>query len=160
MFPFSQPVSPFVRSHLDSHAAFFNELSRSLTNSFQNVFQANLQLSQSMFEETLRASQHMLAPYGATDAPGVDASRPQPTSDKMQVYQQLLSRLAADSHVDLARITQQHVQETARTAQAMSEEVTRAASEATSRNAQRLEASSKEMRDALDADAARGTKDA
>lgn len=154
MFPFSQPVSPFVRSHLDSQAAFFSELSKSMTNSFHNVFQANLQLSQSMFQETLSASQRMLTPNETAHVPETHASQTQPSSDTFRAYQQHLSRLVADSHVDLTRITQQHVQETARTAQALSEEVSRGAAEEIGRKVRRHEESAKAFRDAFEAEAA------
>jgi phasin family protein len=139
MFAFAQPVSPIVQSHLDSQAAFFNELSRSLTSSIQNVFQANMQLSQAMLEETISTSRHMLGSQSAQGMLDVASSRSQPASDNLRAYQQQLARLATDSHVDLARITQQHVQDTSRTVHALAEEVTRVATEEGERNKQRQE---------------------
>jgi phasin family protein len=146
MFSFSQPVSPVVRAHLDAQAAFFEALSRSLTGSFQNVFQANLQLSQSMLEDTLSASKHMLASPGSKGILEAAASQAQPAADRLRAYQQHLSRLAADSQVDLTRITQEHVQHTSRTVHAMAEEVTRVAGEETERNKQRQQEAAKAFR--------------
>jgi len=137
MFAFTQPVSPIVQVHLDSQTAFFNDLSRSLTSSIQNVFQANMQLSQAMLEETISTSRHMLGSQSAQGMLDVASSRSQPASDKLRAYQQQLSRLTADSHVDLARITQQHVQDTSHTVHALAEEATRVAAEEGERNKQR-----------------------
>jgi hypothetical protein len=37
MFAFAPPVSPVVQAHLDSQAAFFSGISRSLASSIQNA---------------------------------------------------------------------------------------------------------------------------
>lgn len=147
MFPFPQSVNPAVQSHLNSQVAFFNDLSKSLAGSFQSVFQANLQLGQTMLEETVLAGQRMLAPGDATDVLGAVTSRAQPASDKLRAYQQHLTRLAADVQVELARVTQQHVGETSRTAHVLADEVTRAATEATDRNLRQQEEALKSFRD-------------
>jgi phasin family protein len=147
MFPFPQSVNPAVQSHLNSQVAFFNDLSKSLTGSFQNICQANLKLGQTMLEETMLAGQRMLTPGSATDVLGAVTSRAQPASDKLRAYQQHLTRLAADVQVDLARVTQQHVEETSRTAHVLADEVTRAATEATDRNVRQQEEALKSFRD-------------
>jgi phasin family protein len=147
MFPFPQSVNPAVQSHFNSQVAFFNDLSKSLAGSFQSVCQANLQLGQTMLEETMLAGQRMLTPGDATDALGAVTSRAQPASDKLRAYQQHLSRLAADVQVDLARVTQQHVEQTSRTAHVLADEVTRAAAEATDRNVRQQEEALKNFRD-------------
>jgi phasin family protein len=147
MFPFPQSVNPAVQSHLNSQVAFFNDLSKSLTGSFQNIYQANLKLGQTMLEETMLAGQRMLTPGDATDVLGAVTSRAQPASDKLRAYQQHLTRLAADVQVDLARVTQQHVEETSRTAHVLADEVTRAATEATDRNVRQQQEALKSFRD-------------
>ncbi|WP_020655574.1 phasin family protein [Massilia niastensis] len=147
MFPFSQSVTPAVRSHLDSQVAFFNDLSKSLSNSFQSVCEANLKLSQAMLEETMIASQRMLTTKDTKDVLGAVASRAQPATDKLIAYQQHLSRLAADAQVELARVTQQHVPETSRTAHALADEVTRVAAEETDRNVRQQEETLKKFVD-------------
>lgn len=147
MFPFSQSVAPAFRSHLDSQAAFYNDLSKSLLGSFQNLCAANMQLSQSLIEETLTAGQGMLTTGNSTDALSAITLRAQPASDKLRAYQQHLARLAAEAQMDQTRITQQHVQETSRTAQVLADEVSRAASEETDRNLRVQEEALKNFRD-------------
>jgi phasin family protein len=147
MFPFSQSVNPAVRSHLNSQVAFFNDLSKSLSDSFQSLCSANLKLSQTMLEETMIASQRMLTSEHGTDVLGAVTARAQPASDKLRAYQQHLSRLAADAQVELARVTQQHVPETSRTAHALTDEVARVAAEETDRNVRQQQETLKNFRD-------------
>ena len=131
MFPFSQSVTPAVRSHLDAQVAFLNDMSKSWSRSIQNVIDANIQLSQTLLEESHIAGQQLLTTNHPTDVISAAASRAQPAADKLRAYQQHLSRVVADSQVDLARVAEQHVQETSRTARVLADEVARVATEET-----------------------------
>lgn len=157
MFPYSASSNPAVRSHVDSQLAWFNDLNKTLIGSFQTVCEANLKLGQSMVEETMNASQRMLSSERPLDAMGVAASHAQPAADKLRAYQQHLSRLAAEVQVDLARVTQEHSPEAARTAHALADEVTRAAKEETERSMRQQEEVLKTFRDPFQpTDAGRG----
>lgn len=157
MFPYSPSSNPAVRSHVDSQLAWFNDLNKTLTGSFQAVCQANLKLGHTMIEETMNASQRMLSSERPFDALGAAASHAQPASEKLRAYQQHLSRLAAEVQVDLARVTQQHSPEAARTAHALADDVTRAATEETERSMRQQEEVLKTFRDPFQApDAQRG----
>ena len=158
MYPFPQSVTPAVRSHLDAQMAFLNELSQFMSRSFQEVFQLNIQLGQTLFEETAKASQRLMTAERPNDALAAAASHAQPATDKLRAYQQHLSRLAATAQVELARVAEQHVQETSRTARALADEVSRAASEETSRNMQRQEEALKNFSDPFKQEGTRGGK--
>jgi phasin family protein len=160
MYPFPQSVNPAVRSHVDAQMAFFNDLSQSLSRSFQEVCQLNIQLGQTLLEEAALVSQRLMTTSRPNDALDAAASRAQPANDKLRAYQQHLSRLAASSQVDLARVTEQHVQETARTARALADEVTRVTSEETDRNMRQQEEALKNFRDPFKQDGARSAKGA
>ena len=134
MFPYSQSVTPAVRTHMDAQVNFINDMSKSLFQSFQQLCDLNIQLAQTMLEEATSASQHMLTADRQTDVINAAASRAQPVTDKLRAYQQHISRVAADAQVELARVTEEHVQETARTARALAEEINRVAKEETERN--------------------------
>lgn len=134
MFPFSQSVTPAVRTHLDAQMSFLNDMSKSLFRSFQQLCDLNIQLTQTMLEETALTGQQLLTADRQTDVINAAASRAQPATDKLRAYQQHISRVAADAQVELARVTEQHVQETTRTARALADEVARVASEETERN--------------------------
>jgi phasin family protein len=134
MYPFSNSVTPAVRTHMEAQMAFLNDMSKSLFRSFQHMCDLNIQLTQTMLEETTMATQQALTADRQTDVIGAAAARAQPATDKLRAYQQHISRVAADAQVELARVTEQHVQETTRTARALADEVARVASEETERN--------------------------
>ena len=156
MFPFSQSVTPAVRSHLDAQVSFFNDVSKSLSRSFQNLCELNIQLTQTMLEESNIASQQLLTTDRATDALSAAASRAQPAAEKLRAYQQHISRVAADAQVELARVTEEHVQETSRTARALADEVARTASEETERNICTQQETIRNFRDPFQETARRG----
>ncbi|MCC2970329.1 phasin family protein [Massilia sp. IC2-476] len=134
MYPFPQTVTPAVRSHMDAQTAFLNDMSKSMFRSFQQMCDLNIQLVQTLVEESTLASQQVLSADRQTEMLSAAAARAQPTSDKLRAYQHHISRLAADAQVELARVTEQHVQNTTRTARALVDEVTRSTAEETERN--------------------------
>lgn len=129
MYPFSPSVTPAVRTHLDAQVSFFNDFSKSLSRTFQHMCELNMQLGQTMLEETAIAGHQLLTTQNPTDAISVTAARAQPATEKLRAYQQHISRMVADTQVDLARVTEQHVQETSRTARDLAEQVARCAIE-------------------------------
>jgi phasin family protein len=134
MFPFSNSVTPAVRTHLDAQVSFLNDMSKSLFQSFQQLCDLNIQLTQTMLEEATQTGHQVLTADRQTDVISAAASRAQPATEKLRAYQQHISRVAADAQVQLARVTEQHVQETSRTARALADEVQRVASEETDRS--------------------------
>ena len=161
MFPFSQSVTPAVRSHLDAQANFMNDLSKSMFKSFQQMCDLNIQLAQTMLEETTTATQHLATQTRPTEAISAVSARAQPTAEKLRAFQQHLSRVAAESQVEMARVTEQHVQETTRTARALADEVQRVASEETERGMRNQQESMRNFSDPFKGiiDAARGQGD-
>jgi phasin family protein len=133
MYPFPQTIAPAVRTHIDAQTAFLNDMSKSLFSSFQQMCDLNIQLVQTMLEETTLASKQMLSTDRQSELLSAATSRTQPATDKLRAYQQHIARLAADAQVELARVTEQHVQNTTRTARALADEVARDASEQTER---------------------------
>lgn len=158
MYPYPQSINPAVRSHIDAQAAFFNELAQTMSRSFQQVFQLNMQLGQTLLEEAAGTAQRMLTAERPSEALSAAAARAQPGTDKLREYQQQLSQLAAATQVDLSRVTEQHVQETSRTARALVDDVSRTAAEETAMGLRQREDAIKMSRDAFTKDAERGTK--
>lgn len=134
MYPYSRSVTPAAKNHLEAQLAFFNGLSKSLFQSAQQFNDLNMQLAQGLLEESSITSQNLLTVERAEDAFQVAAASGQPAAEHLRKYQQQLSRLAADTQVELANVAEQHVNETSRTAKALAEEVARTASEETEKN--------------------------
>jgi phasin family protein len=122
-----------VRTHIDAQTAFLNDMSKSLFSSFQQMCDLNIQLVQTMLEETTLASKQVLSADRQSELLSAATSRTQPAADKLRAYQQHIARLAADAQVELSRVTEQHVQNTTRTARALADEVARDATEQTER---------------------------
>lgn len=129
MFPFPQSVTPAVRSHLDAQAAFVNEMSKSMFRSFQQLCDLNIQLAQTMLEETTLAGGHLLSVDRQSELLGAASARAQPATEKLRAYQQHIARLASEAQVELARVTEQHVQNTTRTARAVVDDLARSSAE-------------------------------
>ncbi|RYE73511.1 MAG: phasin family protein [Oxalobacteraceae bacterium] len=158
MYPYPQSINPAVRSHIDAQSAFFNELSQTMSRSFQQVIQLNMQLGQTLLEEAAGTAQRMLTAERPSDALSAAAARAQPGTDKLREYQQQLSQLAAATQVDLSRVTEQHGQETSRTARALVDDVSRTAAEETAKGLRQREDAIKMSRDAFTKEAERGAK--
>jgi len=155
MYPYPQSLAPAVRTHLDAQTAFLNELSRTYSDSLQQVVQLNMQLGQALFEETAGAARRMLTSGQATDALSAAASHAQPATDKLHTYRQQLSQLAAATQVDLSRVTERHGQETARTARALADELSRVTADETGMRLREQEDIMKGARDAFQQEAGR-----
>ncbi|SHG56712.1 phasin family protein [Massilia sp. CF038] len=155
MYPYSQAVTPAVRTHLDAQMAFFNDMSKSVFRSFQQLCDLNIQLTQTMLEETAITGQSLITADRQTDVISATAARAQPATEKLRAYQQHISRVAADAQVDLARVTEQHVQETSRTARQLADEVARVASEETERSMRNQQETMRKFTDPFMQDGAR-----
>lgn len=152
MFPFTTSfnrtsVGPAAKSHMEAHLSFFNAMSKSLFRSAQQFTDLNMQLAQTMLEESTTASHEMIIADQPAEVFNAAASHAQPTAGKMRAYQQHVSRLAADIQVDLAKVAEEHVSETSRTAKALADEVARMASEETEKSMRNQQEAMKKFAD-------------
>lgn len=145
MYPYSRSVTPAAKNHLEAQLAFFNGLSKSLFQSVQHFSDLNMQLAQGLLEETTVTGQNLLTVERAEDVFQVAAASGQPAAEQLRKYQQQLSRLAADTQVELANVAERHVNETSRTAKALAEEVARTASEETEKNVRKQQEAMQRM---------------
>ncbi|MEC5160483.1 MULTISPECIES: phasin family protein [unclassified Janthinobacterium] len=135
MYPFNRTsAGPAAKTHLEAQLSFFNAMSKSLFRSAQQFTDLNMQLAQTMLEESTNASHEMITADQPTEAFNAAAAHAQPAAGKIRAYQQHISRLAADTQVDLAKVAEEHVSETSRTAKALADEVARVASEETEKS--------------------------
>jgi phasin family protein len=147
MIPFSPAVTPAVRSHLDAQVSFFNAMSQSLSRSFQQLCELNIQLGQTMLEEGNSAGQQWLTTDNATDVIAIATSRAQPAADKLSAYQQHIARMMAEGQLDLARVAEQHSQVTFRTARELADQVAQAAAQETEKGIVKQQEMMKNFRD-------------
>lgn len=158
MYPFSQTVTPAAKNHLEAQLSFFNNLSKTLFHSVQQYSELNIQLAQTLLEETSQVGQQIIIAHRPTEAFSVAASHAQPTAEKLRAYQQHLSRIAADTQVDLSQVAEDHIQETSRTAKALADEVARVTSEETEKTLRSHQDAVQKFTDPFSPDGARQTR--
>ena len=129
MYPFTQSVTPAARTHLEAQLSFFNDISKSLFRTYQQYSDLNIQLAQTLLEESTTTGHHLITANRPAEAIAAAASHAQPAAEKLRAYQQHLSRIAADTQVDFSKVAEEHVQETSRTARALADEVARVTTE-------------------------------
>jgi len=134
MYPFTQHITPAAKNHMEAQLSFFNDMSKSVFRTVQQFSDLNIQLAQTMLEEGALTSQQVITANRPTEAFSAVAQHAQPAAEKLRAYQQHISRIAADTHVDLAKVAEEHVSETSRTARELADEVARVTSEETEKN--------------------------
>ncbi|GGY95384.1 TIGR01841 family phasin [Pseudoduganella plicata] len=150
MFPFSQSITPAAKNHVQAQIAFFNDLSRAIFQTAQQVNELTLKMAQTLLEESAATGQAIITADKPTEVIGVTASRAQPAAERIRAYQQQLSRIAADSQTKLVRVASDHAEETTRAARELTDEVTRVTSEETERTVRRQHDTMRQFANPLD----------
>ena len=81
MYPFSQSVTPAARTHLEAQLSFFNDMSKSLFRTVQQYSDLNIQLAQTMLEESTMSGQKFITANRPTEAMAAAAAHAQPTAE-------------------------------------------------------------------------------
>ena len=131
MYPFSQAVTPAAKTHMEAQLSFFNDISKSIFRTVQEYSDLNIQLAQTMLEEATTTGQQIATVHRPFEIFSAAAAHAQPAAEKLRAYQQHISRIAAGTQVDLAKVAEEHVSETSRTAKALADEVARVTTEET-----------------------------
>jgi len=141
MLAFSkQEVPPALKSHMEAQFAFMSDLSKKMFDGLQKIGQLNIQVAQTVIEESLNSTQQLIQSNSPTDYLSVAASQVQPAAEKLRAYQQHLNNITAGVQVELSKAAEQHVPETTRTAAAVAEEIVRRGAEETDKVTQRQKA--------------------
>lgn len=138
MLPFTkQEVPPALKSHLDTQFSFMNDLSKKMFEGVQRLGQLNVQVAQTMMEETINNAHEMAQSTSPTELLSIAAAQVQPAAEKVRAYQQHVRNISAGVQVELSKTAEQHVPETTRSAAAVAEEVVRRGEEETKKVTER-----------------------
>jgi phasin family protein len=137
MMNFSQQFTPAAKSHLEAQLSLFTDMSKKLFSSAQRINELNIQVAQTMMEESVNSAHQLMAAEDPAEFLSIAASQAQPNAEKVRAYQQHLTTIAANAQVDMAKSAETHIPETTRTAAALADEVARRASEETEKVTQR-----------------------
>lgn len=142
---FSQPVTPAVKAHMEAQFSLLTDMSQRLFDTAQKINELNIQVAQTVMEETINGAQQMMVARDPYEAISIASSQAQPAAEKVRAYQQHLSSIAAGTQVELAKTAESHLSETTRTATAVADEVARRASEETQKTTERQRAAMEKL---------------
>jgi len=130
-------VSPAIRSGIEAQLSLYGDISRNVFNAFQRLNELNVQVAQTVVEESLASTQELLSSRNHLDAISVVTGQVQPAAEKMRAYQQHLENIVAETQVNLAKTAESHLPEATRAAEELVKEATQKASEETEKATQR-----------------------
>ncbi len=145
MFQYLQGSNPAVRAHLDAQFSLFKDMSQKVFDAAQKMNELNLQVSQSMMEESIQGVQQVMSAQSPYDAISAAVSQVQPAADQLRTYQHHATNIAANTQIELAKTTEARVPEASRTAATVAEEVARRATEESERVSQRQRETAERM---------------
>jgi phasin family protein len=141
MLPFTkEEVPPALKSHLDTQFSFMTDLSNKMFEGVQRLGQLNVQVAQTMMEETINGAHQLAQTTSPTEFLSIVTSQVQPAAEKIRAYEQHVRAISAGVHVELSKTAERHVPETTRTAAAVAEEVVRRGDEETKKVTERQKA--------------------
>lgn len=133
----SETITPAVKSHLEAQLSFYNDITKRMFDSAQQIVELHLHLSQTFIDELMAASQQLLSAKDPAEFASIMATQTQPAVEKVRAYQQRLSSILAGTQAELTKAAETHMPETSRTAVAVADELMRKASEETEKATQR-----------------------
>jgi len=138
MYSFNQPsISPAVKSQLDAQFAFFSDLSKKMFEGVQKINELNVQVANTVLEESLSSTRQLLLSAGSNEAISIVAGQTQPAAEKIRAYRQHVSNILVETQASVAQTFESHMPKTARAAEAVVKEVAQKASEETAKVTQR-----------------------
>jgi phasin family protein len=138
MFSFTQQtLSPAVKSQLEAQFSFMNEMSRKMFESAQKINELNMQVAETVFEESLASTRQLFSATNQHEAISIMAGQSQPAAEKIRAYQQHVQNILAEAGVGMAKTLETHAPEATRAAEATVREVAQKASEETMKATQR-----------------------
>lgn len=137
MFSTDQRITPAIESHLQSQMDFFNDLSKTLFQSVQQISSLNLQLVQSYVDDATQFGKDVAAARQPGELLAAATGQALPAAEKLRLYRQNLARISAEAQSKLAECAEQHVPETSKSARALSDEVVKVTIDETEKSLQR-----------------------
>ncbi|KAF3996192.1 phasin family protein [Glaciimonas immobilis] len=134
-----------MKSHLEAQFSFLTDLSKKMFDGLQQVSQLNVQVAETLMQESIDNMHQLIEAKSSTDALSIAASQAQPAAEKVRAYQQHLTNIGAGVRVELSKTAEQHVSETSRTAAALADEIARRTQEETEKVTQRQKAAVEKM---------------
>lgn len=143
MFNFQQHITPAIQSHIEHSMAFFNDLSKTVLDSYKDIAALNTQLAKAAFEDVVQSGHNVATARQPAEALSAGAALAQPAAERLRSYQQDLAQVAANTQSNLTKVAEQHIPDMSKSAREVAQEMVRTAQEQAEQAQQR-------QREALD----------
>jgi phasin family protein len=130
-------ITPAIKSQLEAQFSFFSDVSNKMFGALQKLNELNVQVAQTVMEESLSNAQQLISSNNHHDAISVIAGQAQPAAEKLRAYQHHVQNILAETQVNIAKTAETHLPETTRAAEAVVKEVAQKGAEETERATQR-----------------------
>ena len=107
-------LSTAARTHLSSQLGFATSMTESMIETMEKLMGLNLQAARASLDMTLGSAQQLMGTKDPQDFMRVSSNQLQPHADIVVTYVRHLSNIASGTHRELARITQDKVDESSR----------------------------------------------
>lgn len=156
--PFATPAfKDAIRKHAELQLSFANDIGNKMLNSSEQMMQLSLQLTHDVITQMSTANHQLMQAQNPAEFASMLSNQVQPIVEHWRNYQQRLPNLLASTHVELTKAAELHVPKATRSAVAVADEITRAASE----EAERVSANQRAMLEKISItsdDASNGTR--
>lgn len=134
---FHSSSSPALKAQLDAQFAFYADVSKKMFDSMQKLNELNIQVGQTVMEETLSTARQVINADDRIDALSIAAGQAQPAAEKIRAYSQHVQAILAEAQVGITKTAETHIPNATRTAEGVVREVAQKASDQTSKVNQR-----------------------
>ena len=110
----SELLSSAARTQLSSQLDFATSMTESMIETMEKLMGLNLQAARASLDMTMESAQQLMATKDPQDFMTVSGNQLQPHADIVMTYVRHLSNIASGTQRDLARITQDKVNESSR----------------------------------------------
>jgi phasin family protein len=107
-------LSTAARTHLSSQLGFATSMTESMIETMEKLMGLNLQAARASLDMTLGSAQQLMGTKDPQDFMRVSSKQLQPHADIVVTYVRHLSNIASGTHRELARITQDKVNQSSR----------------------------------------------
>lgn len=134
---FPSSSSPAIKAQLDAQFAFYADVSKKMFDGLQKLNELNIQVGQTLIEETLSSTRQVMQADDRTEALSIAAGQAQPAAEKVRAYNQHVQTILAETQVGIVKTAQTHIPNATRTAEDVVKEVAQKASDQTAKVTQR-----------------------
>lgn len=134
---FQSSSSPAITAQIDAQFAFYADVSKRMFDSMQKLNELNIQVGQTLMEETLSSARQVMQADDRIDALSIAAAQAQPAAEKVRAYSQHVQAILAEAQVGIVKTAETHIPNATRTAEGLVKEVAQKASDQTAKVNQR-----------------------